>query len=230
MNIPKISKRLEAAASFSRKGDKIADVGTDHAYLPIYLCALGINERGVASDINRGPIDRAKANIDAWGMADKIATELTDGLNGIEKHSPDTVFILGMGGELIVKIISQAGWLKENKRRLVLQPMTHTEIVREYLWNNGFAIVDECIVIEDKIYQVVCAEYCGENKAYNKAELYFGALNIKRGGEALEKLLLRSKKVFSERIGGKLCAGANIDEETEMIKNIDKILLEVKTK
>ena len=148
MNIPKISKRLEAAASFSRRGARFADVGTDHAYLPIYLHATE-GSRGVASDINVGPTERALANVISHGAKGAIDVVRTDGLNGIEKYFPEDIFILGMGGELIVKIISEAQWLKDEKKRLVLQPMTHPEAVRKYLYDNGFDIVDELIIKDE---------------------------------------------------------------------------------
>ena len=150
MKTLKISKRLEAAASFSRRGARFADIGTDHAYLPIYLYTTQGNV-GVASDINLGPTERAHANIISWKAQNSIDVVKTDGLCGIDKYLPDDIFILGMGGELIVKIISEAEWLKSEGKRLILQPMTHPEIVRKYLFDNGFDIVDELICNEGQV-------------------------------------------------------------------------------
>ncbi len=228
MNIPKISKRLEAAASFTRRGVRFADVGTDHAYLPIYLCTTEIGRKGVASDINRGPVDRALANVRAWGVSDSVAVVQTDGLHGIEVYEPEDIFILGMGGELIVKIISEAEWLRSGSKRLILQPMTHPEITRSYLCQNGFRIVDECLVKEEKIYQMICAEYCGENTELDEMELLFGAINLKRGGELLCELLMRSKDIFSGRIEGKRIACADSSREENTVSRIEEILAEVK--
>lgn len=223
MNTPKISKRLEAAASFVQRGGVIADVGTDHAYLPIYLYASGLIVGAVASDVNQGPIDRAKANVRAWGADKAISVIRTDGLSGIEKYSPNDIFILGMGGELIVKILSDAEWIKR-QRRLILQPMTHPEILREYLYSNGFGIVDEVIVEDDKIYQIICAEHTGEVYTPTESELFFGKINIERGGHLLRKLLLYTKAVYEQRIKGKMCAGADSSDEQKMIRNIQTIL------
>ena len=227
MNIPKISKRLLAAASFVREGVFVADVGTDHAYLPIYLYKTGKIAGGVASDINKGPVERAMENILSYGADKKISVVLTDGLRKIEEYSPDDVMILGMGGELIVKILSEAPWVKNKKYRLILQPMTHPEITRKYLYENGFSIVDECIVDDEKIYQIICAEHSGkieEITNVSECELMFGKLNIERRSELLFELLKRTKKVFEERIKGKQIAGADSSEEEKMIKNIDMII------
>ena len=112
-----------------------------------------------------------------------------------------------MGGELIVKIISEAEWLRERSKRLVLQPMTHPEIVRKYLLDNGFDIVDELIVSDDKIYQVICAEYV-ENVKNDLDELEFlvGRKNIERAEPILYELLGNIKKVFADRVAGKQSA------------------------
>lgn len=224
MNVIKISKRLEAAASFSRRGARFADVGTDHAYLPIYLHAT-YGSRGVASDINEGPTERALVNVISHGAKGAIDVVRTDGLNGIEKYCPEDIFILGMGGELIVKIISEAPWLKDEKKRLVLQPMTHPETVRKYLYENGFDIVDEQIIKDDKIYQIICAEYIGQTDlTLDALELLVGRKNILRGEPILYELLANTKRVFAERVAGKQSAGADTSFELYMLEKINGIL------
>ena len=197
MNIPKISKRLEAAASFSRRGVRIADVGTDHAYLPIYLYTAGAVSGGVASDINQGPVDRALRNVKGWGADGAISVLRTDGLNGIESYRPEDIFILGMGGELIASIIDAAPWVRAEGIRLILQPMTHADTLRAYLFANGFEIIDETLVSDDKIYQIICAEYSGEVRVCtDPCELSFGRRNIERGGELLVRSLERAREVY----------------------------------
>ena len=224
MNIPKISKRLEAAASFVREGVRVADVGTDHAYLPIYLYKTQKIIGGVASDINKGPTERARENICAYGANNAIDVIRTDGLFGIEKYLVDDVMILGMGAELIVKIISEAEWLKDSRYRLILQPMTHPEILRGYLFKNGFSIIDECVVEDEKIYQIICAEYSGENTEADDIELMLGKKNIERCGELFTELLSRTRTIFCERIKGKGRAGADASYEEEIVAKIDTIM------
>ena len=227
MNTLKISKRLEAAASFVRRGVRIADIGSDHAYLPIYLYNSGLISGGVASDINEGPVKRGEANVRAYGAESKIAVRRADGLSGIEQYAPDDIFVLGMGGELIASIIDKAQWLKDSRYRLILQPMTHPEILRGYLFANGFSIIDETIVKDDKIYQIICAEYSGRTESADALEFLFGKHNLARGGELLTEALLRTKEIYSERIAGKGIAGADASEELRMVEKIEeKILLQ----
>ncbi len=221
---PKISKRLQCAASFAKKGEFIADIGTDHAYLPIYLYTRGIIRGAVVSDINEGPIERANKNIREFSCENKIIPVLCDGLSKIKEYSPDTVFILGMGGELIVNIISNAEWLKQNGTRLVMQPMTHPEILREYLSLNGFEISDEVMIEDSKIYQIIVAKYTGTVSSFDKFELQFGKLNLKRREDILFVALERERQILSARIAGKNKAGVDGGEDAELMDMIDKYI------
>ncbi len=222
MNSLKLSKRLLCAASFVRKGDFVADVGTDHAYLPIYLYTSGIVKGAVVSDINQGPIDRAKNNIRDYSCESAIIPILSDGLCKIDEFSPDTVFILGMGGELIVNIISKAEWLKNRKTRLVLQPMTHAEILRAYLFDNGFEIVEETLVDDGKIYQITAAEYTGNKIHATPLELLFGKINLVRADKLLLDALNKELSVLRVRIEGKKKAGLSGGEDAELLEAIEE--------
>ena len=196
MNSPILTPRLEAAASFVRKNSVVADVGTDHAYLPIALVLGGISKSAVASDINEGPYLRALVNIRNYSLLGKITALCTPGLDGIEKYSPTDILICGMGGELIAAIIDEAPWTKNEGIRLVLQPMTHAEILRKYLLDNGFSIVDEKIAKEEKLYQIICAEYTGKIEEYSPLELIFGKINIARSGELLCELVTKQIEIL----------------------------------
>lgn len=221
----KLSKRLNAAASLVRQGAYIADVGTDHAYLPIALCLEGRVRGGVASDVNEGPILRAKQHIDKYGLNKKIAAVLCDGLDKISEYEPTDILVLGMGGELIADIISRAEFTKNKDIRLILQPMTHPEAVRRFLLGNGYAIVEELLVEEEKIYQIICAEYEGDDilSEYSEAELILGRKNIERGGELFDKTVERFVSVFSERLRGKKMAGADTSEEERVLSQLEEL-------
>ena len=224
MNTVKLGKRLTAAAGFCRKGSFIADVGTDHAHLPIYLYQKGMISGAVASDINEGPIERAKINIRANRLSDKIDTVLCDGLSKLEGYFPKDIFILGMGGELIAKIIDNARFVKDKSVRLILQPMTHWEILRKYLCENGFTIVDEALVKEDRIYRIIVAEYSGICEEYSDIELIIGRLNIERRAPLLYELVERSLDVINERIKGKLSGGADASAEISLAEKLREII------
>jgi tRNA (adenine22-N1)-methyltransferase len=227
---PKLTKRLSAAASFVREGAFIADIGTDHAYIPIYLKKTGKIRGAVASDINEGPLARARANISRFG-ADGIDLNLSDGLRGIEKYSPDDILILGMGGELIADIISSSPFTKNENIRLILQPMTHPEILRSFLSENGYSVTDEAIIEEDKIYQIIVAHYSGKSYSLSPMELHFGHINLEKSSPSLLALLQRQKDILKARqTGRKASVTPDSDPyEDALLESIDEKISELTT-
>lgn len=177
-NLTVPDSRLCSAIPFLRRGGRIADVGTDHAYLPIHLIRQGIVREAIASDVNRGPLERAAENIRAAGLEDRIRLLLTDGLHGVEDFCPDDVLIFGMGGELIVRILSEAEWIRDGSVGLILQPMTRVHILRAWLNENGFSIRGEALTKEEKIYQTIYAVFDGGEVPYSEEELLLGRRNI----------------------------------------------------
>ena len=227
MNMPNLDARLLSAAKFVREGSYVCDVGTDHAYLPVYLVLIGRSVRALASDINKGPVMRAKESVDKYGVSDKIEVALGDGLTGADKYPITDIVIAGMGGELISSILDAAKWIQNEKYRLILQPMTHAEILREYLINNGFSIIDEDIVTEQKdrkIYQIICAEYSGKNDRYTTDELYLGRHNISRRSSEFIKLCERLKKTNLEIKKAKESAGQSAALENEIAEIAERYL------
>lgn len=173
--------RLSLAASFVRSGAVLCDVGTDHAYLPINLLQRGIIRRAVASDVNRGPLERARMSADKYGVTDKIKFVLANGLDGIEleNDTPCDISICGMGGELIAKIVDGAECTKQKNVRLILQPMTCAPELRKYLCENGYAVLDERLCeAAGKIYTCLSVAYDGAVRTPTPAELILGAKNI----------------------------------------------------
>ena len=220
MTIPKLSKRLRAAADFVRKDSFIADIGTDHAYLPIALLAEGQIRGGVVSDIHRGPIDRATRHIQACGMAGKLIPVLCNGLDGLESFAPEDIFILGMGGELIADILAKAPLTRKAGVRLILQPMTHPERLRRYLYGAGYTVTEEALVSEEKIYQILCAEYTGQTETLTDAEAMFGKHNLRRGDALVSALLSEWESILQKRMAGKQTAGADVGEEEALLREI----------
>lgn len=220
MNEIKLSKRLNAAAALTRDGASFADIGTDHAYLPIFLLQKGKIERAYASDINKGPIENANENIKKYEFEGKVVTRVANGLDGIEEFAPTDIAICGMGGELIIKILESAPYVRQKHVRLILQPMTHVELVREYL-QNGFYTVAENIVCEDgKIYQVLCLQYDGEFHALTREELELGKMNIESGGESFRKMLFSTIAKYQKRVDGMKLGGSDTSELEEYIEKL----------
>ena len=170
--------RLSVCAEFVRPNTRLADVGTDHAYLPIWLAVNGRIRSAVASDIRQKPLASGLENIQKYGCGDIVSVRLCSGLDAILPDEADDIVMAGMGGELIVKLINNAPWLKNPEKRLILQPMTRANIVREYLFENGFEILGETpCTAAGKIYTVICCEYTGKKVDHTVSDTYIGMLN-----------------------------------------------------
>lgn len=157
MNAQRLSKRLEKVASFVPTGAVIADIGSDHAYLPCYLMHKGITQRAVAGEVVKGPYESAVKQVRTEGLSEQITVRLADGLAAVEKEDAvDTITIAGMGGPLIVSILEKHPQALEGVTRLILQPNIHAKVIREWASNNGWAILDEVILEEDgKVYEIL---------------------------------------------------------------------------
>jgi len=232
MRIPELSNRLMSAVGFVR-GGMLADIGTDHAYLPVYLYNSARIRGAVAADINVGPLERAKTNIALCGAEKGIVTVLSDGLAEIEPYHPDDIVIFGMGGELIIRIIRDAPWVRDRSVRLILQPMTKQEEVRAFLLENGFVIVDEVLSEDEgKIYQTLCAEYAPQvdRSCYSRLECLLGRHNISRGGPLFERFLRHRIEVMTVARDGKRRAGRPDAEEESMVEALETLLSEIRKK
>lgn len=216
--------RLEAAAELVRPGAYVADIGTDHAYLPIYLVGRGIASRAVASDINRGPLERAASNIRAAGLSDRISLLLTDGVDGLFGLGVTDYLICGMGGELIASV-TEAPFLRDPSVLLILQPMTKPEILRKSLLDRGFSIKDERLAEEaGRIYQIFSAAFTGVTEKYSDAELLLGRGNILRGGELYIRLANRETEMIRRRLTGKKSAGLDTSDDEALLSEIGATL------
>lgn len=155
-----LSKRLAAVASAVRHGSLVADIGTDHAYLPVYLVQNGIAPAAIAADIAAGPAAAARRTVQTANLTDKIEVRLGDGLSPLAPEDAEDMIIAGMGGETIAAILSAADWIKHTRYQLVLQPMSRVEMLHAYLLTNGFHITREWTVEEDgHLYVVLTAVY-----------------------------------------------------------------------
>ena len=223
-----LDTRLGAAAKFVPRGARLADIGSDHAYLPIALCLDGKIDCALASDINEGPVAAAVANVHKNGLASKIQAIRADGLDSAREFSPDCITVLGMGGELIVSILDRAEWIKDEKITLVLQPMTHPETLSRYLAENGFKITDEVIVCDggrdDRIYRIISAIYCGVAYEISEVEALIGKKNIERLDSVTVTYIERLIRVIESRIRGKKSAGQDTAYEDRLVFEMKKIL------
>ena len=138
-----LSPRLRLAADLVPEGARLADVGTDHAYLPACLLMEGKIPSAIAADLREGPLSRARETAAEYGCGDRMAFRLCDGLSGIRPEKTDAVVIAGMGGETIAQILEAAPWVRTRKIPLVLQPMSSIPELRQRLGEDGFHILEE---------------------------------------------------------------------------------------
>ncbi len=168
-----LSKRLNAVASLVKSGSSVADVGTDHGYIPVYLVKNNISPFAVAMDINEKPLASCKALVKEEGLEDIIQTRLSNGLEKLNKGECDTVIIAGMGAEMIVDILSNCDFV--NELHLILQPMTHPELARKYLFDNGFEINNDFIITDGKhSYSIFDANYTGKITPKAQKDYFLG--------------------------------------------------------
>ena len=230
MKQTKLTRRLNAAFDLVREGRIVADIGTDHAYLPIALVSSGKCKKAFASDIGKGPLERASQNISEAGLEGVIETVLTDGVAYFDGIA-DEIVIAGMGGELIYRIISDAPFLKSENVHIVLQPMTKVAFLRQALAEDGFRIDRESLVKEDgKIYTVLSVAYDGIKRELSSLDALTGNIeNALEDGNAslMRELLQRITYDLDNRIYGKLESGENPVEERALRKEIQKIRREL---
>lgn len=219
----KLKPRLQMAADMVRQGSLLADIGTDHAYLPTALILEGKINSAVAADLRKGPLENAEATVRSYGIAEKVKLRLSDGLNCVMPDEADDIVIAGMGGILISEILTAAPWVKDKNKRLILQPQSHSEDVRKYLFKNGFEILNETACFEDdKVYICMCAEYTGEITEHSDSEILLGCFKD-RNDEA--SIAFCEKKL--KRIRVRLQALKNTDSENSEIEKLERILDEV---
>lgn len=169
-----LSLRLKTIASLVPRGTRVCDVGTDHARLPIYLIKQGIATAVIATDLNEKPLQNAQKNLEDSG-ASGISLRLCDGLSGVKKGEADTVIVAGIGGEVISGILKRCEWIKSKSVTLILQPTTSPEVLRKFLIKNGFELLSETPVFENKkIYSVIKACFYGQTNPCPEHFYYIG--------------------------------------------------------
>ena len=182
--MPNLSNRLNTIFQLIPKGSKVADIGTDHAHLPIALCLSGKTKNIIACDIKEKPLLIARKNLDKSGCS-FVQTRLGDGLSPIKSGEADCVVIAGMGGEVIVNILNASPISKENSVLFLLQPMTHAPDLRKWLCSNGFTYSEIAVFDKDKIYTVFSATKNGIKRDISPREYFIGDLTGKTQEEKL---------------------------------------------
>lgn len=172
--IMQLSKRLKALTDMVTRGNRVADIGCDHAYVSIYLMKNHIASHVIAMDVNKGPLARATENIAARNLSNDIETRLSDGAKKLQEGEADTILIAGMGGGLVIKILSESMNVVRGCKELILQPQSEIHLVRRFLHQEGYEIVEEKMLIDEGKYYTMMRVVPGV-ESYDKAVFdYFG--------------------------------------------------------
>lgn len=202
-----LSKRLQAVADLVSDDRIVADVGTDHGYIPIYLVHTNKCPKAIAMDVNIGPLFRARDHIEAYRLKDKIETRLSDGVRNLQVGECDCVVIAGMGGALTIKILEDGRELFQSLKEFVLAPQSELYKVRKYLCDNAYCIVKENMVLDDGKYYSMFRVVNGKSQEYQAVELQYGKLLLEQKHLVLKEFLLREKSVKEKIL-------TNLDKET----------------
>ncbi|HHQ8634475.1 TPA: tRNA (adenine(22)-N(1))-methyltransferase [Clostridioides difficile] len=202
----KLTDRLLKIASLVSDGKKIADIGTDHGYIPVYLLKEGKVPFAVLADANKGPLDNAHKEVIQNNLLDKVDLRLGSGIEILEIGEVEEVIIAGMGGILISELLEAKKEVAHNVEKLILQPMQAQEELRYYLLNNGYEILEEVLVREDfRIYEIIVAKYTGKNTIIED-EIYY---------EVGIKLLENKDSLFNDFIEKKIKTYSSIVNKLE---------------
>lgn len=219
-----LSPRLKVAASYVQAGSVVADIGTDHAYLPIYLVGQGICQRVIGSDLNKGPFQSANQSVKEKNLQNFIDIRLGDGLQVIKPGEADTIVIAGMGGKVIKEILIASPLVLQLARKLILQPMVASGQLRLWLADNGWQITDEELVRDDnRIYEIIVAEP-GQEDTDDKLKLQLGPQLLANKPLLLKEHLERLLAVDLEIYNGLLKSNEDVlPKKREIKKRIDFI-------
>ena len=210
----KLTDRLLKISSFVTPGKRVADIGTDHGYIPVYLLKNEIIPFAILADINKGPLENARSEVRHSGLLEKTDLRLGSGIEVLEKGEVDEIIIAGMGGALIADLLETKKEVAHSAEKLILQPMQNQEELRKYLLNNGYEIMEEVLENEDfRIYEIMTARYTGENNSPSD-EIYY---------EVGEKLLENKNELFNEFIEKKIKTNKAIVESLKLNENENTI-------
>ena len=226
MNAEKLSKRLERVAKYIISKGTLADIGSDHAYLPCYAIENELASKAIAGEVVEGPFNSAKLNVAERNLTSQIDVRFGSGLSVLLNGEADNITVCGMGGTLISQILEEGKNKFSGKERLILQPNINSEIIRHWMENNQWALVAEDILEEDgKIYEILVAEK-GLMDKLSEAELLMGPFLMKDKSKTFIKKWSCEKdhyKNILNQIETAQQSEKNEEKKNEMIQKITLI-------
>lgn len=218
-----ISDRLKTVASLITAENSVADIGTDHGYIPIYLALNNLTKKAVAMDINEGPLSRAADNIQKYNVGSCVETRISDGLCGLAENEVDTIVIAGMGGLLINRILEDNMKVALSAKEIILSPHSDVPKVREFLADNGLMVTDEVMVKDEGKYYFVIKAVKGHDDIEER-ELYkiYGHILFEHKDKVFYEYLINEKKK-RENILEKMSESSNSERKAALKKESELI-------
>lgn len=217
-------------------GNRVADVGTDHGFVPIWLIKNGISPKVLAMDVRVGPLDRAKEHIAEYGLSDYIETRRSDGVEKLQKNEVDTVIIAGMGGQLMTKILREGQDILKTVQELILSPHTDADKVRRYLKESNWYIKEEKMLQDEGKYYVFLKAVQGENDYSTDRDFVYGkrllesreSIFLQYIDSSLKKLLFVRERLQSQESVVAKARLSEVEEEIRQLENIFNAAIEEK--
>lgn len=227
-----LTPRLALLAARVPQGARLADIGTDHGHLPLFLLREGRIQRAIASDVREGPLAHARENAAFHGLSDRVRFVLASGLDGVTAADCDTIAIAGMGGETIAEILAAAPWTREGRHLLLLQPMTSVYELRQWLWAHGYEIAEEAVCAEGRRqYVVLSARGTDAPNAPPRplADCCLSPALVRAPGarEYLEHLLAREQRAYDGMCAGSSTEPAAREEQRRLVENLRRAWEEI---
>jgi len=221
-----LTPRLRSAAALVRQDAVFADIGTDHAYLPVFLLGEGRISFAYCTDINEGPLSSARKNAEAAGLLDRTAFILADGADALCGKGVLDVAICGMGGELIADIIDRAKWLRDERVQLILGPMTKQAHLRRYLYAAGFEIAEESYSTDaGKHYVTLLARFIGECRKITDTEAETGVNPYNFINKASQISYIKTKiSAYRRSVEGRAAGNLDAGGEREILSSLEDLL------
>lgn len=217
-----ISERLKLVASMISDTGSVADIGTDHGYIPIYMVLERGFGRTFAMDVNEGPLLRARENIEKYGVSEYVETRLSDGLSGLLEGEAESIVIAGMGGILIKRILSDGMKIAKTAKELILSPHSDIPLLRTFLKDNDFTVVDENIIFDENKYYFIFKAVNGKMEFEDELDSVYGHILFEKKLQVFREYLMKELEK-REEILEKMKNSANTDRKNEIKHEIELI-------
>ena len=219
-----LSRRLQAVADMVTPGSVIADVGCDHAYLSIYLIKKGICDKVIACDINEGPLNTARNNVRDYGYNEQIDIRLGNGLAPVKEGEINGLVIAGMGGRLMIDILTAGCDVLKNVKEVIISPQSEVALVRHFLEDNGYCIISENMVKDEgKFYPIIKAIH-GHMHLEDEVYYRYGKVLIREDNPVLREFLINQKNHYGKLLFHISDSGESEDTQ----KRIEELAFDLK--